>query len=487
MKIWYNRDMKLEANMKKNDIGVIGLAVMGSNLALNMADHDYEVAIYNRTYAVGEAVVKNNPHPKMHLYKELEDFVQSLALPRKIVLMVKAGRPVDLVIEGLLPLLSEGDIIMDGGNSNFNDTIKRTKEIEALGFRYLGVGISGGEEGARFGPAIMPGGSKDAYEHVSEILESISAKYNGEPCCTYMGSDGAGHYVKMVHNGIEYADMQLIAESYSILKHIGNFSNDEIQAIFSKWNEGELESFLIEISAQIFSVKDPETHNHLIDMILDKAAQKGTGKWTAEEALNTGTDASLLTSSVFARFMSAQKDQRVKASSILDYDAPALNIEDKEAFVEDVRQALYASKIIAYAQGFDLMKNASLEYGWDLQFGAIAKVFREGCIIRARFLNRITEAYDTNPSLDNLMVDDSFKSSLLEYQGNLRKITSLAITQGVSVPAFTTAISYFDAYRTASSSANLIQAQRDLFGAHTYERVDREGDFHTEWIDLSRE
>lgn len=473
--------------MQKNDIGVIGLAVMGSNLALNMADHDYEVAIYNRTYAVGEAVVANNPHPKMHLYKELEDFVNSLSTPRKIVLMVKAGRPVDLVIEGLLPLLEKGDIIMDGGNSNFNDTIKRTKEIEALGFRYLGVGISGGEEGARFGPAIMPGGSKDAYQFVAPILEAISAKYNGEPCCTYMGSDGAGHYVKMVHNGIEYADMQLIAESYSLLKNIGKFSNEEIQAIFKEWNEGELESFLIEISAQIFSVKDPLSDAHLIDVILDQAAQKGTGKWTAEEALNTGTDASLLASSVFARFISSQKEQRVKASAILTYETPEYILSDKKQFIEDVRQALYTSKIIAYAQGFDLMKNASKEYGWDLQFGSIAKVFREGCIIRARFLNRITEAYETNPALDNLMVDDSFKASLLDYQGSLRKITALAITQGISTPAFANAISYFDAYRTASSSANLIQAQRDLFGAHTYERTDREGVFHTEWIELASE
>ena len=473
--------------MKKNDIGVIGMAVMGSNLALNMADHDYEVSIYNRTYAVGEEVMKNHPHPKMHLYKELKDFVDSLELPRKIVLMVQSGRPVDLVIEALLPLLDQGDIIMDGGNSNFRDTIRRTKEIESLGYRYLGVGISGGEEGARFGPAIMPGGSKDAYAFVSDILESISAKYEGEPCCTYMGSDGAGHYVKMVHNGIEYADMQLIAESYSLLKHIGKFSNDEIKDIFTQWNEGELESFLIEISAQIFAVKDSESNNHLIDMILDKAAQKGTGKWTAEEALNTGTDASLLASSVFARFMSAQKDQRIKASSLLSYEASEYVITNKEDFIEEVRQALYASKIIAYAQGFDLMKNASIEYGWDLQFGQIAKVFREGCIIRARFLNRIAEAYEVNPQLDNLMVDDSFKASLLEYQPNLRKITALAITQGISVPAFTTAVSYFDAYRTASSSANLIQAQRDLFGAHTYERVDREGHFHTEWNDFNRE
>ena len=467
----------------KNDIGVIGLAVMGSNLALNIADHGYNVAIYNRTYTVGEAVVKNNPHEKMSLYKELKDFVDSLSSPRKIILMVQAGRPVDLVIETLIPLLDQGDIILDGGNSNFNDTIRRTTEIEAQGFRYMGVGISGGEEGARFGPAIMPGGSQDAYQYVSEILESISAKYEGEACCTYMGTDGAGHYVKMVHNGIEYADMQLIAESYSILKHVGGFNNQEIQAIFEEWNQGELESFLIEITANIFKVKDTETDKDLIDVILDRAAQKGTGKWTADEALNTGTDASLLTSSVFARFMSAIKDQRVLASDILTYNAPAFNVEDKTAFVETVRKALYASKIIAYAQGFDLLKNAGKDYKWDLQFGDIARVFREGCIIRAKFLNRIAAAYETNPSLSNLMVDDSFKDSLLEYQPALREVAALAITQGISVPSFTTAISYFDAYRTKDSSANLIQAQRDYFGAHTYERNDREGHFHTEWYE----
>lgn len=467
--------------MKKNDIGVLGLAVMGSNLALNMADHDYEVAIYNRTYAVGEAVIKENNHPKLHLYKELEDFVNSLSSPRKIVLMVQAGKAVDMVIEGLLPFLDKGDIIMDGGNSHFMDTISRAKKYEALGFRYLGVGISGGEEGARFGPAIMPGGSADAYQYVAPILEDIAAKAEGEPCCTYMGTDGAGHYVKMVHNGIEYADMQLISESYFLLKHLAKLNNDEIQAVFTEWNEGELESFLIEISAQIFSVKDDKTDADLIDVILDRAAQKGTGKWTVDEALNTGTDASLLASSVFARFMSSQKDQRVNASKVLSYDVEPLNIEDKKEFIELLREALYASKIIAYAQGFDLLKKASVDYNWDLKFGPIAKTFREGCIIRAKFLNRIADAYEENPALDNLMLDDSFKDSLLSYQKSLRKVSALAITQGISVPAHLNAIAYFDAYRTENSSANLIQAQRDLFGAHTYERTDQEGHFHSEW------
>ena len=467
--------------MQTNNIGVIGLAVMGSNLALNMADHGYQVAIYNRTYAVGEAVVADNPHDNLHLYKTLEDFVASLETPRKMVLMVKAGMAVDKVIEGLLPLLDEGDIIMDGGNSNFHDTIRRTQEIEAQGFRYLGVGISGGEEGARFGPAIMPGGSADAYQYVQAILEDISAKYKGEPCATYMGTDGAGHYVKMVHNGIEYADMQLIAEAYSVLKHIGGFNNDELATIFDTWNNGELESFLIEITAQIFKEIDPKTGKHLVDVITDTAAQKGTGKWTAEEALTTGTDASLLASAVFARFMSSQKDARIHAASILNFDAPRVTIEDKDAFIESVRQALYASKIIAYAQGFDLLKNASVEYNWDLDFGAIARTFREGCIIRAAFLNRISDAYITDSSLANLMIDASFKENLMDYQQSLRDVIASAIQQGISMPAFTSAISYFDAYRTGRGNANLIQAQRDLFGAHTFERLDEPGHFHHEW------
>ena len=467
--------------MQKNQIGVIGLAVMGSNLALNMADHGYHVALFNRTYEVGVKVISENPHTHLHLYKELEDFVASLEKPRKIMIMVKAGNPVDLVINGLIPLLDEGDIIMDGGNSNFHDTIRRTEAIEAKGLRYLGVGISGGEEGARFGPAIMPGGSKDAYTYVQDILENIAAKYNNEPCATYMGTDGAGHYVKMVHNGIEYADMQLIAESYSVLKHLGGFTNDEMAAIFNEWNQGELESFLIEITAQIFKEVDPATGKHMVDVILDTAAQKGTGKWTAEEALNTGTDASLLASAVFARFMSSQKQQRVAASEILKPEFDKAIINDKEYFVEMVRKALYASKIIAYAQGFDLLKNASVEYKWDLDFGAIARNFREGCIIRARFLNRISDAYNSNPALANLMLDDSFARQLEDYHQSLRDVISMAIQNGISMPAFTTAISYFDSYRSARSNANLIQAQRDLFGAHTFERIDMDGVFHYEW------
>lgn len=467
--------------MKLHDIGLIGLRVMGSNLALNMADHGYSVAIYNRTYSVGQQVIKDNPDANLTLFEHLKDFVAALSKPRKVILMVQAGKPVDYVIADLLPLLDQGDIIIDGGNSNFNDTIKRTKELESKGFRYLGVGISGGEEGARFGPAIMPGGSKDSYQYVQPIFEAIAAKADdGLPCVDYIGADGAGHYVKMVHNGIEYADMQLIAESYALLKHLGGLTNKELSEVFNEWNQGELDSYLIEITAQIFKTKDPETNNDLIDMILDRAAQKGTGKWTTEEALNTGTDASLLTSAVYARLMSSKKDERVHASKILKYDAPKLNIDKKE-FVEMVRQALYASKIIAYAQGFDLMKNAAKLHNWDLNFESIAKIFRAGCIIRAKFLNIISDAYGKDKNLVNLMLDDAFSNTLQKYQFNLRKTITKAVIHGVSTPAFTAAISYFDAYRTKNSSANLIQAQRDLFGAHTFERIDKKGDFHHNW------
>ncbi|NLW15690.1 MAG: NADP-dependent phosphogluconate dehydrogenase [Erysipelothrix sp.] len=465
----------------KNNIGVMGLAVMGRNLALNIADHGYTVSLFNRTYAVGQEVMEETPHKNFTLYEGLEEFVSSLEAPRKIIIMVKAGRPVDLVIESLIPLLDKGDIIMDGGNSFFEDTIRRHKEVSAQGLHYLGVGISGGEEGARFGPSIMPGGDREAYAEVENILLDIAAKAYGEPCTTYVGDDGAGHFVKTVHNGIEYADMQLIAESYSLLKHVGGLSNDELAETFDTWNKGELDSYLIEITAEIFKVKDDKTDKHLIDVILDKAEQKGTGKWTVQEGLNTGTDVSLLASAVFARMMSSNKVQRVVAQNKLNYFGERSLIEDKDAFVEKVRQALYASKIIAYAQGFDLMKNAAKDYGWDLNYGEIAKIFRAGCIIRAKFLDKITEAYDKDKNLDNLMLDESFKTSIDAYQATLREVAALAIQNGISAPAFTNAISYYDAYRTSDSNANLIQAQRDFFGAHTFERTDMDGAYHHEW------
>lgn len=464
----------------KNNIGVIGLAVMGSNLAQNIADHGYQVALYNRTYSVGEKVMAEHPNPNMHLYKEMKNFVDSLEKPRKIILMVKAGLGVDKVLEQLLPLLDSGDIVMDGGNSYFEDTIRRYNDIKELDIHYMGVGISGGEEGARFGPAIMPGGDKESYSYVGPILEAIAAKKDNEPCCTYIGDNGAGHYVKMVHNGIEYADMQLIAESYALLKNIGKLSNQEISDVFTKWNQGELESYLIDITKDIFITKDKETGQDLIDVILDKAEQKGTGKWTAIQALETNTDASLLASAVFSRFMSSYKEERVHTSSILKYEAPKIKIE-KDVFIEAVRKALYASKIIAYAQGFALMKNAATQYDWDLNFGEIAKVFREGCIIRAAFLNKITDSYLVNPNLTNLMLDPYFAGKLNEYQYALREVSCLAISQGIYTSAFNNAISYFDGYRTKDSSANLIQAQRDYFGAHTFERTDKEGYFHFDW------
>ncbi len=470
----------MEVNVM-NNIGVMGLAVMGSNLALNMADTGYKVALFNRTYSVGEKVMAENPHDNLTLYKEMEDFVNSLEKPRKIIIMVKAGKPVDLVIDSLLPLLEQGDIIMDGGNSYFKDTIRRHSYINEKGFRYLGVGISGGEEGARFGPSIMPGGDAEAYSHVEDILVDISAKAYGDPCVTYIGDDGAGHFVKMVHNGIEYADMQLIAESYSLLKHVGGLSNKELAETFTQWNEGELDSYLIEITSEIFKVIDEETDKHLVDLILDKAEQKGTGKWTAEEALETGTDASLLTSAVFARFMSAHKEERVHASVKLHFNGETTEIDNTQTFIEEVRQALYASKIIAYAQGFDLMKRAAKAYNWRLDYGEIAKIFREGCIIRAKFLDRITDAYELDKDLPNLLLDHAFSQIIEAYQPTLRKVAAMAIMNGVSIPAFTSAISYFDAYRTANSSANLIQAQRDFFGAHTFERIDKEGAFHHQW------
>lgn len=466
----------------KNNIGVMGLAVMGKNLALNIADHGYKVSLYNRTYSVGEAIMQETPHENFTLYKELKDFVDSLEAPRKIIIMVKAGRPVDLVIDNLIPLLDKGDIIMDGGNSYFEDTIRRHKSLNELGLRYLGVGISGGEEGARFGPSIMPGGDKEAYSHVENIILDIAAKAYGEPCATYIGDNGAGHFVKMVHNGIEYADMQLIAESYSLLKRIGKLSNDELAEVFTTWNKGELDSYLIEITSEIFKVKDTETDGYLVDYILDQAGQKGTGMWTVQEALKTGTEGSLLASAVFARFMSSQKDLRVQASNLLNFVGEETIIEDKDTFIEQVRQALYTSKIIAYAQGFDLMKRAAEEYNWDLNYGEIAKIFREGCIIRAKFLDKITEAYEKNPKLDNLMLDDNFKERIDAYQKTLREVAALAITNGISIPAFTSAIGYYDGYRTAYSSANLIQAQRDFFGAHTFNRTDKEGTYHYDWI-----
>lgn len=396
------------------------------------------------------------------------------------MLMIQAGKPVDAVIEQLIPLLEQGDIILDGGNSFFEDTRRRTKMLEAQGIHYLGVGISGGEEGARFGPSVMPGGSRDAYEPVRPILEAIAAKAMDEPCCAYIGPEGAGHYVKMVHNGIEYADMQLIAESYLLLKYVGGFSNRELADIFHSWNQGELHSYLIGITADIFREADDLADGELIDHILDSAKQKGTGRWASIEALKQGVDISMITSACSARIMSNHLDARKKAFGLVD--APGVSpAADKEQFAAMVREALYTGKIIAYAQGFSLMQDASHHFGWNLDLGSIASIFRAGCIIQAEFLNDITKAFLKDPELESLIFDDFFLSRINRYQEHLRKTTGLAVSSGLPVPAFFNAVSYLDSFRAKASGANLIQAQRDFFGAHTFERTDRKGIFHHEW------
>ncbi len=474
--------------MKKADIGLIGLAVMGENLVLNMESKGFTVAVYNRTtqkvtdFIEGRAKGKNI----IGTYS-LEELVSKLEKPRKVMLMVKAGQPVDSFIEKLVPLLEEGDIIIDGGNSHFPDTIRRTKEIEEKGLYFIGTGVSGGEEGALKGPSIMPGGSREAWEYVAPILQKIAAKVDdGSPCCQWVGSDGAGHFVKMVHNGIEYGDMQLISEAYFIMKHTLGMSAKEMHDVFAGWNKGELNSYLIEITRDILSKVDKETGNPMVEMILDTAGQKGTGKWTSQAALDLGIATPTITEAVFARYISAIKDERVAASKVIK--GPEAKFEgDKEAFLEAIRQALFASKICSYAQGFAMMKQASIEYGWNLNFGDIALMWRSGCIIRAQFLDTIKDAFDNDPELPNLLLAPYFREAVEKAQANWRLVVSTAVNMGIPVPAFSSALSYFDSYRRASLSANMIQAQRDYFGAHTYNRTDKEGTFHTEWLTPSDE
>ncbi|MBU3876243.1 decarboxylating NADP(+)-dependent phosphogluconate dehydrogenase [Faecalicatena sp. AGMB00832] len=463
------------------DIGLIGLSVMGRSLAQNMADHGFQTAVYNRSPEVTEQVMKEHPHKNITAFYNLAELVYSLKRPRRIFLMIQAGKPVDTVIDQLLPLLEEGDIIMDGGNSYFEDTNRRFTKLEDLGIRYLGVGVSGGEEGARRGPSIMPGGSRDAYDEVSPILEAIAAKAMEEPCCTYIGPMGAGHYVKMVHNGIEYADMQLIAEAYLLLKYAGGFTNEELADTFHEWNEGELQSYLIAITADIFREKDDLAPGDLIDHILDSAKQKGTGRWASIESLHQGVDISMITAACNARVMSNHLKQRQLAASRIYEPSHSYSFPDKKEFADMVKNALYAGKIIAYAQGFSLMKDASDQFDWNLDLGKIASIFRAGCIIQAIFLNDITKAYTRNPKLDNLILDEFFLDRINENQGNLREVVSTAVLGGLPVPAFANAVSYLDEFSSVASGANLIQAQRDCFGAHTYERTDREGTFHHEW------
>lgn len=463
----------------KKDIAIIGLSVMGSNLALNMADHGFQVSVYNRTGSVTEEVLAKHPHENMYGYFSLEDLVASLASPRKVMLMVKAGNAVDLLIEQLLPLLSRGDIIIDGGNSFFKDTQRRYDYLKEKGLHYFGVGVSGGEEGARFGPAIMPGGDAAAYKFIQPILEGISAKVNGNPCCAYTSTGGAGHYVKMVHNGIEYGDMQLISEAYLTLKHLGGFDNAKLHEIFAQYDKEELESYLINITQKIFTVR--QDGEYLVDKILDKASQKGTGKWTNEQAIDLGIDVSVISSALNGRFMSNLKEERIQAEKF--FPRPAYQVvEDKAELIQTVKESLYLAKVISYAQGFKLLRAAEKEYGWTFDYAEIAKIFRGGCIIQARLLQNIIEAYQKNGDLANLIFDDYFQGIVRQYQASLRKLAGLAIANHIPVPAHMSALSYLDVYTTANGGANLIQAQRDYFGAHTYERIDREGNFHFDWV-----
>lgn len=469
--------------MIKQQIGVVGMAVMGKNLALNIESRGYTVAIYNRTAAKTEAVAAEHSDKNLKATYSIEEFVDSIENPRRILLMVKAGAATDATIQALLPHLDEGDILIDGGNTFFKDTIRRNEELASSGINFIGTGVSGGEEGALGGPSIMPGGQKEAYDLVAPILEQISAKAeDGSPCVTYIGPNGAGHYVKMVHNGIEYGDMQLIAESYDLMRNILGLSVGELAEVFKEWNTGELDSYLVEITAEILTRKDDlGTGQPIIDVILDAAGNKGTGKWTSQSALDLGVPLPLITESVFARFISAYKEERVKASKVLPSPAAHPFTGDKEAMIEKIREALYFSKIMSYAQGFAQMRSASKEYDWNLPFGEIAKIWRAGCIIRAQFLQKITDAYDKNPDLENLLLDNYFLAVTEKYQQAVRDVVAMAVQAGVPVPTFSSAIAYYDSYRAKRLPANLIQAQRDYFGAHTYERTDKEGIFHYSW------
>ncbi|MDJ0828771.1 MAG: decarboxylating NADP(+)-dependent phosphogluconate dehydrogenase [Desulfobacterales bacterium] len=469
--------------MSKADIGLVGLAVMGENLVLNMERNGFTAAVYNRTTDKVDSFVEGRGKGKNIIgTRTVEDFVAALKRPRKVMIMVKAGAPVDVFIDQVLPLLEKGDIIIDGGNSHFPDTIRRTDKVEAAGLLYIGTGVSGGEEGALWGPAIMPGGSSAAWEHVKPIFQSVAAKVDdGTPCCDWVGENGAGHFVKMVHNGIEYGDMQLICEAYQIMKNLLGLNADELHAVFKEWNEGVLSSYLIEITRDIFAYKDDDGQP-MIDKILDTAGQKGTGKWTAVSALDLGIPLTLIGEAVFARCLSYQKEERLQASQILS--GPTAKFEgDQEAFINDIHDALYASKIVSYAQGFLLLKAAAAEYDWDLNYGGIAMLWRGGCIIRSVFLGEIKAAFDNNPALGNLLLDPFFKEKVESAQAGWRRVVGAAVANGIPVPAFTAALAYFDGYRTARLPANLLQAQRDYFGAHTYERIDKpRGDFfHTNW------
>jgi 6-phosphogluconate dehydrogenase len=464
-----------------NTIGVIGLGVMGSNIALNMASKGEQVAVYNYTRDLTDNLVGTTEGQLIHPYYKIQDFVHSLETPRKIFLMVTAGKPIDSVISALVPFLEAGDVIMDGGNSHYEDTERRYDELKSKGIGYLGIGISGGEVGALKGPSIMPGGDKAVYEKVAPILTKIAAQVDDDPCCVYIGPKGSGHFVKMVHNGIEYADMQLIAEAYTFLRTRLGLSVNEIAVIFETWNQGELNSYLIQITAEILRKKDEITGLPLIDVILDKTGQKGTGKWTSIQAIDTGIPSSIITESLFARYISSLKEERVYADNILSGPEMDQRSLDKDLWIEYVRQALYMGKICAYAQGFTQYKMTSELYGWDLPLKDIALIFRGGCIIRAEFLNVISETYQAQPNLANLLIAPYFAEKVKEYQIGLRKVACEGINSGISFPCLSASLTYYDSYRTGISNANLLQAQRDYFGAHTYERSDLTGFFHTNW------
>lgn len=465
------------------DIGLIGLAVMGQNLVLNMDDHGFTVAVYNRTTSKVDHFLENEAlGTKVIGTHSLEELVAVLKRPRRVMIMVKAGWPVDATIEQLVPLLEPGDIIIDGGNSHYPDSTRRTKELDEKGILFIGTGVSGGEEGARFGPSIMPGGSPEAWPHVKPIFQSIAAKVaDGSPCCDWVGEEGAGHFVKMVHNGIEYGDMQLICEAYDVMQHALGLSPDEMSAVFADWNQGKLNSYLIEITADILAYKDKDGQP-MVDKILDTAGQKGTGKWTAVSALDSGIPLTLIGEAVFARFLSALKEERVIAADVLGSAMPAYT-GDKAALIADLQEALFASKIVSYTQGYMLMRSASEEFGWNLAYGNIALMWRGGCIIRAAFLDDIKAAFDENPALNNLLLTPFFKAQVQQAEGAWRRVVSTAVSLGIPVPAMSSALTFYDGYRRERLPANLLQAQRDYFGAHTYERIDKpRGEFfHSNW------
>lgn len=468
--------------MSKADIGLIGLAVMGENLVLNMESHGFTVAVYNRTVSKVDKFINGRGKGKNIIgTHSIEELMENLKSPRKVMLMVKAGKPVDDFIELLIPHLEKGDIVIDGGNSHFPDTIRRTRYLEEKGLLYIGTGVSGGEDGALKGPSIMPGGSPDAWQHVKPIFQSIAAKVeDGTPCCDWVGENGAGHFVKMVHNGIEYGDMQLICEAYQIMKDLLGLSYGEMHSVFEEWNKGELNSYLIEITRDILNFK--ENGKPLVEYILDTAGQKGTGKWTVFASLDIGAPLTLIGEAVYGRTLSALKEERVEASKLLSGPKPKFE-GDKKQFIEDLRKALYASKIISYAQGYVLMRDAAKEYGWNLNYGGIALMWRGGCIIRSIFLGKIKEAFDKSPTLTNLLLDPFFKEKIEGSQKSWRKVVSTAVLNGIWIPALSTALNYYDGYRNDRLPANLLQAQRDYFGAHTYERTDKSrGEFfHTNW------